>query len=145
MVEFLPQSVVEDSLLSCSQEDGVTVASIGCQTIREWQAAMIRQRLEAAMDAGKGKVALCLAGVTGVSSAFIRDLIRLTDRGTAMGGRLALFGLSPELDSLLHVAGFDARLTIADSRDEAIGVITGESAVLRRPRFFERLMGRKAA
>lgn len=146
MGELLPQSLIEDSLLCCQVEDGVMVASIGCQSVREWQGTMIRPRLESALSRSEWKVALGLAGVTGISSAFIRDLMQLTDRAAAARGRLVLFGVAPEIASLFHVAGFDAKLLIAETREEAIDAIqSGATPHGKRAGFLGRLMGRKAA
>lgn len=145
MGEFLPQSLVEDSLVWCTEEDGVTVASVGCQTIREWQAAMIRQRLDRVVGQSGGRVALSLAGVTGVQSGFFRDLIQLTDKCAAMGGRMVIYGLAPELDSVVRAAGFDAKLTVAESREEAVDGIAHLSSVSKRHGILGRIMGRRAA
>jgi anti-anti-sigma factor len=157
MGEFLPQNVIEDCLLSCvldpveGDEPGlpaVTVASIGCQSVREWQGNMIRERLEAALESGGGRVALCLGGVTSLSSAFIRDLIQVSDRCRVKGGRLVLYGVDPVIRALFHAAGFDAKLEVADTRDEAVAMVRGEGrrgANGRGLGLLGRLMGRRAA
>ncbi|MBX3358539.1 MAG: STAS domain-containing protein [Phycisphaeraceae bacterium] len=142
MGDFLPQSVVEDALVFAEEDQGVMVASIGCQTVREWQAAMIRGRLEQVAGACAGRVALSLAGVTGVGSAFVRDLIRLTDHCSTLGGRLVLYSLSSEVQALFKTAGFDQKLHMAQTREEAISAVTSGA---RRRGFFGRLMGRHAA
>jgi anti-anti-sigma factor len=167
MGEFLPQSVIEDSLLSCQEEPGaeegrgnardgdrpITVASVGCQTVREWQGSMIRERLEAAMEHGGGRIALCLGGVTGISSAFIRDLIQLSDRCKMKGGRMILFGVDPAIGALFRAAGFDAKLELAACREDAVDLIRSGAAAGSQHHygkragsgFLGRLMGKRAA
>lgn len=131
-----PDQAATLSTFICEDEDGVTVAEVACETVREHQAALMRDQLRMLAGRNGGRLVIGLTRVTGVSASFLCDLMWLRERCERLGGRLVLFGASGPVMARLESLGLCVRgssphrptLDLADSRREAIGACRAESS-----------------
>jgi|GEM_PF-2168132 len=145
------------STFICEDEEGVTVAEVACESVREHQAAVMRDQLRQLARRNGGRLAIGLARVTGLPSSLICDLMWVRERCERLGGRLVLFGTPPNVVAQLRTLGLIARasgpegpaLTLAPSRRDAIALCRGESRTpLAHPsarRMLSWLRGERAA
>lgn len=66
-----------------------------------------------------------LGGVSYVSSAGLRVLLKGAKTAKASGHRLVLSGLAPSVREVFDISGFSAIFTIADDVDAALAAIGG--------------------
>jgi len=63
--------------------------------------------LQAASSEGKRKIVLDMAGVTYINSAGLRTLADILTRNRASGGDLRLVALTPRVERVFKIIGFD--------------------------------------
>ncbi len=145
------------STFICEDQDGVTVAEVACESVREHQAAVMREQLRLLAGRNGGRLAIGLARVTGLPASLICDLMWVRERCERLGGRLVLFGTPPNVVVQLRTLGLIARaggpegpaLTLAPDRREAVAACRGEGGTpLTHPstrRVLSWLRGERAA
>ncbi len=76
---------------------------------------------------GQGKTHLVLdfSSVVVISSMALGILVTLQRKVVAAGGKLALFGLDPNLRYLFQITQLDRVLTLCETKDEAVAAISG--------------------
>ena len=77
------------------------------------------KQIVALIDGGARKLLLDGAGITYISSAGLRVLLTLTKKVTALGGKIALSGLVPQVQEIIELAGFAAFVPMFKTVDEA--------------------------
>jgi len=113
-------AIDEDGLISVASMEGVALAFIGMANIRERQAEVMQQKLSAIADRAKGRVAVSLSEVAVMTSAGVNALVAVQLKCEAMGGHLAVFALSKELQKMLRITKLDRKLVIVDTAHEAV-------------------------
>lgn len=106
------------STFICEDDGSVTVAEVACEAVREHQAAVMRDQLQALAGRNSGRLAIGLSRVSALSAAFFCELAWARDRCARLGGRLVLYGASPRVRDAVRALG--GGLEIAASREEAV-------------------------
>ncbi len=60
-----------------------------------------------------------LSGVEWVSSAGVGALVRLLTRAQSSGGKMALFGCGPKVQTVLRICGLEKALNVSETADQA--------------------------
>jgi len=76
--------------------------------------------LQAALQAGQGRVVVDLAGVGYLSSSCLRILLLGTRRARELAGDLKLCCLAPRVRQVLALAGFDLVFELWETRSQAL-------------------------
>lgn len=80
-------------------------------------------RLTAALGSGEPRLAIDMTGLEYISSAGLRVLLLLAKQVQQQNGKLALFGLVPNVREVFRVSGFDTILSIRDDRAAALAAV----------------------
>ena len=107
-------------------EHGVTVLEVSGQ-IDSTGAGALRERLTALIAAGTTNLLVDLHGVTYVTSAGFWALLAAARLLEARSGRLALCGLSNDVNRMFDLTALDELFTIHPAREDAIAVIRDSS------------------
>ncbi len=78
------------------------------------------QAMQAAVAAGKSRMAIDMTEVTYISSAALRTLADVLTKNKKAGGDLKLIGLNPKILRVFRIIGFDKYFSIFDSVDAAL-------------------------
>jgi anti-sigma B factor antagonist len=81
----------------------------------------IRELINSALDDGKNKILLDLAGVSAIDSSGIGEMVACYTTVTKRDGQLKLMRLSPKINDILHVTQLITVFDVFDSEDEALG------------------------
>jgi hypothetical protein len=128
-----PDPAATLSTFACEDHEGVTVAEVACESVREHQAALMRDQLRILAGRNGGRLAIGLGRVSEVPASFLCDLMWLRERCERLGGHMVLFGAAPAVVERLRALGLYAHpggasgrsLTIAASRTEAVAACLG--------------------
>lgn len=115
----------EATFVSIDSEGPVLVARVACPHVGERESGVIQDDIFVRLDSGGAGVALDLEEVRMMSSVGLGMLITLTKRCASGGGKLAIFGMSPELHKLIKLTKLERILTIVDDQMKAIKVAGG--------------------
>ncbi len=99
--------------------EGVLLGCVKTEKVAEREGAIIQADCAASGPAAKWRIAIDLACVAMLTSAGLGALISIHKQCKDQGGRLAIFGLRPELQELLRMTHMHKLLAIADSREQA--------------------------
>jgi anti-sigma B factor antagonist len=99
----------------------IAVATVVREKFTDHEAEIIRNEAAAAAEAARWKLALDMSNVTFLTSAGIGTLVSLHKSCAAGKGKLAVFGLSPQLLELLKLTKLDKLFLIR--ADEAAAVV----------------------
>jgi anti-sigma B factor antagonist len=80
----------------------------------------LRDVIHSAVDAGKTKILLDLAGVTAMDSSGIGEMVASYTTVTNRGGQLKLSRLSPKINDILQVTQLITVFEVWDSVEEAV-------------------------
>lgn len=80
----------------------------------------LREVITNAVNAGRTKILLDLAGVTTIDSSGIGELVSSYTTVTNRGGKLKLLHLPAKLNELLHITQLITVFEVYDNEDEAI-------------------------
>ena len=80
----------------------------------------IRELIGTALDDGKTKILLDLAGVNAIDSSGIGEMVACYTTVTKRDGQLKLLRLSPKINDILHVTQLITVFDVFDSEEEAI-------------------------
>jgi anti-anti-sigma factor len=118
---------MDDGLITIRGMDSVAVAFIAIPSIREHQAQLVQERLTGLADRTKGRVAVSLADVGDMTSAGLNAMVAVHGRCKDLGGHLAIFALSREVQRLFKVTKLDRALVIAETAHEAVQSFHGSA------------------
>lgn len=88
--------------------------------VTEREAGVIKDEVTAAAAPAGWRVALDLTGVTFLASSGLGALLAINRSCRDGGGRLAVFGICPDILGVLKVAKLDRVLEISADRDSAL-------------------------
>lgn len=125
-----------DALVWSEVHQGVTIAHISIASIKDKQAALLRQSLIALVKERRGRVALDLSSVTDFTCAWINVMLELTRACRRDNWDLAIYGLHGPTRGILRATHLDRKMTICPNRDEALGKLG-----IEQPTMWERLIG----
>ncbi|WP_439814129.1 STAS domain-containing protein [Zavarzinia sp. CC-PAN008] len=83
----------------------------------------LEKKLFATIDEGSARIVLDFAGLAYVSSAGLRVVLMGAKRVKGKSGKLALCALSPNIQEVFSISGFDKILTIRKTREEALAAV----------------------
>lgn len=86
-------------------------------------AAEFEERFLALIHDGFRQVVMDCAGLTGLSSAGLRSLLKVTRELNLAGGRLTLHSLSESLQRQLKLTGYATMFRVYHDQDEAISAL----------------------
>ncbi len=66
------------------------------------------------------RILLDMSGVTYISSAGLRSVLQLVKHTGRSGGRLALAGVTPQIQEILEISGFNPLMDIYPDRESAL-------------------------
>jgi anti-anti-sigma factor len=66
------------------------------------------------------RILLDLSGLTYVSSAGLRAMIRIVKHTSQQGGRTGIFAVSPHILELMEISGFETLIDIFPDRETAL-------------------------
>ena len=88
--------------------------------INSANAAAIEAQVLALVDGGTKNLILDFAGLDYISSAGLRVVLVAAKRLKPLGGKLAVYGMQPQVKEVFEISGFLRILEIAHSREDAI-------------------------
>jgi anti-anti-sigma factor len=88
--------------------------------VTEREAAVIREEVGAAGPPAAWRVALDLSDVTFLASAGLGALLAINRSCREGGGRLAVFGINPDILGMIKISKLDHVLQISPDRDTAL-------------------------
>ncbi len=118
-----PMAELDDGLMRVTMRSDVGFLVVNMPSMRERQAVLVQRRLHGLSERCAGRVAIGLAAVTDMNSAFINAIIEVSQRCESMGGRLVVFGLNKQLRKLFRVTGLDRTLAVEADCTKAIKAI----------------------
>ena len=80
----------------------------------------LRELISSALDAGKNKILLNLAGVSAIDSSGIGEMVACYTTVTNRDGQLKLVHLSPKINDILQVTQLITVFDVFDSENEAL-------------------------
>lgn len=110
-----------ETMFTLSRQDDVAVLSLTCPAIRERQASTLGRYLTSLCEQVQGRMILEVSGVGSFSCAWINELLSVTHQCRAFGGNLVLVGVHERDLRVLRTTGLMRHLSIAQSRQEAMG------------------------
>ena len=81
------------------------------------------EQLTAALGSGEPHLAIDMSGLDYISSAGLRVMLLVAKKVQQLNGKLALFGLLPNVREVFRVSGFDTILQIRDDRAAALAAV----------------------
>ena len=105
--------------INVTEQDGITILELAgrmdATTTPEFVSAA--QKL---MTAGKKQLLVDMAQLEYISSAGLRGILGLVKALKKTAGRLAFCSLQPMAAEVFRISGFNAMLTVCDTRQEAL-------------------------
>jgi anti-sigma B factor antagonist len=102
------------------QVDGVTIVDLSGSITLDEGSAMLRETVKGLAQHGSSKIVLNLAGVTGVDSTGIGELVSAYTSVRNAGGELKLLNLTREVHDLLRITKLCTVFDIEDDETSAI-------------------------
>ena len=109
------------------QTDGILVVALEGELDAYW-AEEAERDLWAYLEQGHYRLVLDLDGLTYLSSAGLRVLLRLHQRITSLGGELILAAPQPFVQEVLATSGFDRTFPVFRAVDQALAAAAPEEA-----------------
>lgn len=113
-------SGMDDGVITIRGMDSVALAFVAIPSIREHQAGIIQERLTGLAERSRGRLAVSMAEVGDMTSAGLNALVAVHTRCKELGGHLALFGMSKELQRLIKVTRLERTIVLAETAHEAV-------------------------
>lgn len=129
---------IEETQVPIGPGASVGLIFLAMPCIREHQALIIQDRLRGIADRCQGRLAVSLAEVDDITSAGVNALVVVHTHCRKVGGHLALFGLSREIQRLFKLTHLDRTMVVTDDSQSAVQSFTAP----QRKRWS--LMGRSA-
>jgi anti-anti-sigma factor len=126
-------------MFTLSRVGDAAMVILSCPAVREWQSSVLSHYLAEIVEQNKGRVVVDVSGIFQFTCAWLNALISLSDRAHELGGQLVVVGLSRQGRRLMRNGGLNKRLQLADSGDEALGLL-GASSVAPWRRAVARLL-----
>lgn len=82
------------------------------------------ERLTAMLGGARPQLAIDMTALDYISSAGLRVLLLVAKKVQQQNGKLALFGLGPNVREVFRVSGFDAILDIREDRAAALAAVS---------------------
>lgn len=114
----------ESSYTAIASPGPPAVARVRREKVSELEAKVIENELLAAAEGASWKMAVDMSEVRFLTSAGIGTLVTLHKSCRAGGGKMAVFGLAPEIVELLRITKLDRVFTIAADRAAAVKAAT---------------------
>ena len=111
------------TFLSTASEKGALVARIECNCIGQRETTVLQGELLATAERGHWRLVIDMTEVTILTSVGIGMFITLHKKCRENKGRLALYGLRPEILDLLKLTRLDKLLQISKDRDAAVKAV----------------------
>lgn len=122
---------------------GAAVVTIAESNLGEFLAESVGNRLLEIAHHNEGRVVIRLDLVSSFASAWINQLLKLSDHCEGLGGKLVITGLAPSQMQVLSSTGLARRLTFADdvklAVDQVVALAREENSVAEA---FAWLLGR---
>jgi anti-sigma B factor antagonist len=83
----------------------------------------IRELISSALDEGKMKIVLDLAGVTAIDSSGIGEMVACYTTVTKRDGQLKLMRLSPKINDILQVTQLITVFDVFENEEEAVAAL----------------------
>lgn len=116
-------TLLDSSFVLAEDHDGVCVARVRCDRITEREAAILAEELAQAAAQTNWKVAIDLTTVVFLASAGIGVFVTINRKATADGGKMALFGLAPEILEVLKITRLHKLFALAKTEDGAVKAV----------------------
>lgn len=121
--------MVEASLLKLEQFSptpgarSVACGRVECNVIGQRETTAIQPELLQASEKAGGRLIVDLSNVTMLTSVGIGMFVTLHNKSKELKGRLALFGLKPDIIELLKLTRLDKLFLIAKDREAAVKAV----------------------
>ena len=107
-----------------TEQDGIAIVELAgrmdATTTPEFENAT-----RALLEAGKQRLLIDMSRLEYISSAGLRGILGLVKALKACAGKLAFCSLQPMTAEVFRISGFNAMLTVRDSRQEALAALAG--------------------
>ena len=115
--------MIESTFAQTDVIDGVVHATVLCERLAERESQIVFDELTAAAGSHGWKIVVDLTQVAFMPSVGLGVLVNLHNACKQNKGKLALFGIHPELMSMLKLTHLNKLLSISSSKEEAIKAV----------------------
>lgn len=112
------------SYVAVKSVGAATVVRVTREKVSEHEARIIQTEALAAAQAGKWKLVMDMSEVRFLTSAGLGALVTLEKNCRSGGGKMAVFGLAPDILGLLKVTRLDKVFRIMPDQAEAVLAVT---------------------
>ena len=112
--------MAESSFITTDTIGAITVARLVREKFTDHEADIIKNEATAAAESSRWRLALDMTNVTFLTSAGIGTLVSLHKACASGKGKLAVFGLSPQLLELLKLTRLDKLFIIRPDQASAV-------------------------
>ncbi len=109
---------------SIEKTDRVLIASVHCEKIGAREAQIVEVDVKTAAPSREWRIVLNLTEVMLLASMGLGMLVTLHKECAAQGGKLAIFGLSTDILTLLKITHLERVLKIAPDRESALKLVS---------------------
>ena len=105
--------------ITTREQDGIVILTLEGRVDNAGAGEMDRA-LQSSADTGQHRMVLDMAGITYLNSAGLRTVADILTRSRANGGDLHLVALSPKVERVFKIIGFDRFFDIYDTVEAAL-------------------------
>lgn len=111
---------MQSTFLSTEVVQGKLVATLRCEKVAERESAIITGELTPLLAGHGWKVAVNMTEVMLLASVGLGALVTINKNCKANSGRLAVYGVAPEILEVMKITRLDKVLALCADRDSAI-------------------------
>lgn len=110
--------------LSIDRTDRALIAVVRTEKIGAREAEIVESELKAAAPSRQWRIAIDLSDVAMLASMGLGMLVTMHKQCNEQGGKLAIYGVRPEIATLLKITHLERVLKISSDRDAALKVVS---------------------
>lgn len=125
MMKFEPfvGDPLSDTRVSVTEVSGASVVRLEAPQLLELQSQLLSRHLGDLATRAGGRMVVDQSGIEKFSCSWVNELIALTRRCDAIGGRMAIFGFGHDAVRMLNASRLARQLHLARDQDEALDLI----------------------
>ncbi|MEL7472823.1 MAG: STAS domain-containing protein [Planctomycetota bacterium] len=117
-------AIVDSTFVHAELKDGYCLARVRCEKVTEREATILTDELTQAAQQAGWRIAIDVSEIAFLASAGIGSFVSINKQATEHAGKMALFGLKPELLEILKVTRLHKLFALARSEDGAVKAVS---------------------